>query len=171
MYLFEDTIFERLLDALRVGDRVLVTSHLFFDFKTNSERVALAYQLLEEENLLPHLEQVARKSSKLSSDLRNEGNRLFQKKKDLAALQFYNRSLAAAPIDSREFSLAIGNRSAVNCSLGFYNACLSDISYALESGYPVELQQKLLERQTKCFIQLGMKSESDIAINVSLVYI
>ncbi|XP_034245426.1 SET and MYND domain-containing protein 4-like [Thrips palmi] len=164
MYLFEDTIFERLLDALKVGDRVVVTSHLFYEFKTNTERVALAYQLLEEENLLPILESGGTKSPKLSTDLRNEGNKAFQKKNDLLALHLYNRSLCAAPVYSKEYALAIGNRSAVNLSLGFFNACLSDIELAHQSSYPNELRVKLLERQVKCFIQLDMVTEAEAAL-------
>ncbi|KAE8749514.1 hypothetical protein FOCC_FOCC003780 [Frankliniella occidentalis] len=161
MYLFEDTIFERLLDALKVGDRVVVTSHLFYEFKTNSERVALAYQLLEEENLLPSLENTSEKSQKLATDLRNEGNKAFQQRKDLLAMQYYNRSLAAAPLKSKELSLAIGNRSAVNWALGFYQACLCDIKQAFQSGYPEELRFKLLERKMKCCLQLGMKIDAE----------
>lgn len=164
MHLFEDTIFERLLDALRIGDRVLVTSHLFFDFKTNSERAALAYQLLEEENLLPCLEKLPQKSQKVACDLRSEGNKAFQKKNDLAALKFYNRSLAAAPFGSKEFVLAIGNRSAVNFSMGLYKACLNDIDLALQNGYPEELKVKLLERRAKCYIHLCLETEADKAI-------
>ncbi|KAJ1521221.1 hypothetical protein ONE63_002907 [Megalurothrips usitatus] len=168
MYLFEDIIFERLLDALKVGDRVVVTSHLFYEFKTDSERVALAHQLLDEENLLPENESIAIKCHKLSSDLRNEGNKAFQKKKDLVALQLYNRSLAAAPLNSKEYSLAIGNRSAVNWSLGFIDACLSDIDQALQSGYPNELKYKLIERQVKCYIKLGMKADAEKIIKMDL---
>lgn len=164
MYLFEDTIFERLLDALKVGDRVVVTSHLFYEFKTNTERVALAYQLLEEENLLPILESGNKKSQKLASELRNEGNKAFQKKNDLLALHLYNRSLSAAPVHSKEYALAIGNRSAVNWSLGFFDACLSDIDLALQNGYPNEQHSKLLERRVKCFLQLGMEAEAELAL-------
>lgn len=166
MYLFEDTIFERLLDALKVGDRVVVTSHLFYEFKTNTERVALAYQLLEEENLLPNLDSGNQKSQKLSTDLRNEGNKAFQKKNDLLALHLYNRSLSAAPLQSKEYALAIGNRSAVNWSLGFFHACLRDIDLALQNGYPNDLRTKLFERQVKCYLQLGMESEAQAALKV-----
>ncbi|KAK3911325.1 Annexin B9 [Frankliniella fusca] len=164
MYLFDDTIFERLLDALKVGDRVVVTSHLFFEYKTNSERVALAYQLLEEENLLPTLEKSSGKSHKISEDLRKEGNRAFQKVQNLLAMQYYNRSLAAAPLNSKEYSLAIGNRSAVNWALGFYEACLCDIKQAFQTGYPEELRYKLLERQVKCCLNLGRKIEAASAL-------
>ena len=169
MYKFEDDIFERLLDALKIGDRVVVTSHLFYEFKTNSERVALAYQLLEEENLLPTVDYEGGKSCKLAADLRSEGNKAFQKKKDIAALQFYNQSLAAAPLNSKEYALAIANRSAVNWSLGFFSACLRDIDLAFQNGYPNELRLKLLERRVKCFLRLAKRPDAEKAIDVSSV--
>lgn len=169
MYAFEDAIFERLLDALKIGDRVVVTSHLFYEFKTNSERVALAYQLLEEENLLPTCNYACGKSREVAADLRNEGNKSFQKKKDIDALQFYNKSLAAAPFKSKEYALAIANRSAVNWSLGFFEACICDIELAFQNGYPNELRMKLLERRAKCFLRLGNRTDAEKALEVRFV--
>ena len=64
------------------------------------------------------------------------------------------QAVISAPIDektgkSKELAVALANRSAVLFSLKAFHLALDDIRLALESGYPEELQFKLLERKAK----------------------
>lgn len=54
-------------------------------------------------------------------------------------------------------ALALANRSAVLIGLGNFAEALDDIEEALQSGYPCELRQKLVDRKAKC-IQAGAKT-------------
>lgn len=64
------------------------------------------------------------------------------------------KAVIAAPCDpesgqGKDLALALANRSAVLFSLKQYYLALDDIKLALESGYPKELQFKLLERKVR----------------------
>ena len=51
-------------------------------------------------------------------------------------------------------------RSAALLHLRRYEACLEDISLALDGGYPSHMQHKLYDRQGKCYIHLHRPSEA-----------
>lgn len=85
---------------------------------------------------------------------REYGNKAYQDKKDIDALYLFTQAVIAAPCDpesgqGKDLALALANRSAVLFSLKQYYLALDDIKLALESGYPKELQFKLLERKLK----------------------
>lgn len=102
------------------------------------------------------------KSASQSARLRNEGNKLFQKKRYHEALEIYSRSILNAPVEScgHEHSLAFANRSAVLFHLREYRQCLEDIEQALSCGFPNELRYKLFDRQGKCHLGIGQSSEA-----------
>ncbi|KAG9351621.1 hypothetical protein JZ751_022872 [Albula glossodonta] len=58
-----------------------------------------------------------------------------------------------------ELSLCLANRSAALFHLCLYQECLQDISWALDQGYPIHLQQKLLNRRAQCLNRLGQKKQ------------
>lgn len=66
-----------------------------------------------------------------------------------------------APFNSslkgKDFSLAVANRSAALLRLGYHPAALKDVETALDSGYPLELKYKLLERKINLMISLGIE--------------
>ncbi|KDR23054.1 SET and MYND domain-containing protein 4-like isoform X2 [Zootermopsis nevadensis] len=172
-------IFQELCSYLRIKRRVESVSELFAKQTSNSNRVEIASQLLKEHNLIATPGRYLRgneKSLTRSIDLRNSGNKAFQKKDDKTALMLYTQSIATAPFPSMSkisneeletdfaeneddtsvaLALALANRSAVLFSMSNYEACLSDIKQAMKYNYPNKLLYKLFERQGKCFQALG----------------
>jgi len=165
---FEGKAVDDLFQAIDKKQKVYETSLQFSKQKNDEERVAFAYNLLENEGIFSKLNFVySSKNAEISVGLRNEGNIAFQKKKDALALELYNKSMCHAPLDGTEYALAIGNRSAVNFSLKCYYACLKDIQRAFESGYPKDLYLKLLCRKVKCQVELKDKYSAEKALQVS----
>lgn len=58
-------------------------------------------------------------------------------------------------LDEPELAMAYANRSASLLHLGDYSRALGDIELALDSGYPIDLRYKLIERRAKCLLGLG----------------
>ncbi|XP_071501066.1 SET and MYND domain-containing protein 4-like [Diadema antillarum] len=104
------------------------------------------------------------KSAASSEAARNEGNRLFQKKDYLGALQQYTRSVQHAPCHqsegSQSLALAHANRSAALYHLGEYKPCINDIDESLAHGYPIDKRFKVLSRKGQCFMKLGRYSKA-----------
>jgi len=168
-------------------------SELFAKQTNDSDRVEIATQLLKEHNLLPTYKRFLRedgKSATRSIDLRNSGNKAFQKKDDRTALMLYTQSIATAPFPSSSevskkemhtelaqnennctseaLSLALANRSAVLFSMGDHEACLSDVRQALNYNYPNKLLYKLFERRGRCLQALGRIEEAVENLCVSM---
>jgi tetratricopeptide (TPR) repeat protein len=188
-----DKIFQQLCGYLRAERRVESVSELFAKQTNDSDRVEIATQLLKEHNLIVACNRFFRENDKSltrSIDLRNSGNKAFQKKDDRTALMLYTHSIATAPFSStskmsnRELqtdlaenendntsealALALANRSAVLFSMGNHEACLSDIRQAMKYSYPNKLLYKLFERQGKCFQALGMIKSAVESLYVSM---
>jgi tetratricopeptide (TPR) repeat protein len=186
-----DETFQQLCDYLRVNRRVESVSELFAKQTNDSDRVEIATQLLKEHNLLVTCKRFLREDGKSvtrSIDLRNSGNKAFQKKDDRTALMLYTQSIAIAPFPSiseisneemraeltenencsEALALALANRSAVLFSMGNHDSCLSDIRQALKFNYPNKLLYKLFERRGKCFQALGRIEEAVENLCVSM---
>lgn len=186
-------IFQELCSYLRIKRRVESVSELFAKQTSNSNRVEIASQLLKEHNLIATPGRYLRgneKSLTRSIDLRNSGNKAFQKKDDKTALMLYTQSIATAPFPSMSkisneeletdfaeneddtsvaLALALANRSAVLFSMSNYEACLSDIKQAMKYNYPNKLLYKLFERQGKCFQALGNLKSAMESLFVSMI--
>lgn len=109
---------------------------------------------------LPTSQMEIRKNNSLADQLRITGNEYFKSSKFYNALVFYNKSLSKAIPGSKEFSMAIGNRSAVYMELKEFELCLENISLAVECGYPAERRKVLLDRREKCLDMLESRDQS-----------
>jgi SET and MYND domain-containing protein 4 len=112
------------------------------------------------------IEQVDSKACKnadLSTHYRNEGNSMYQQSKFYETLESYNKSLMSSKPNSLERAPAFANRSAVYFEVKQYQLCLDNIQLARDSGYPVEKQQILKDREEKCkkLMEKEVKSDDD----------
>ncbi|KAL1494383.1 hypothetical protein ABEB36_009990 [Hypothenemus hampei] len=138
---------DKLIRSLTEKGTILSTSIRMAKLTTNKERVDLAYDLLAENLLLPHLS-VDVKSDVKSQEFREKGNEMFKEKKFREAHEFYTKSLVYAN-SNIELSLAFANRSAVLFHKKLYVECLHDIKMALQYDYPEHLKPKIQSRETK----------------------
>ncbi|XP_044005611.1 SET and MYND domain-containing protein 4-like [Aphidius gifuensis] len=81
------------------------------------------------------------------------------------SIEAYTKSIAFAPVGSKELSLAYTNRSAVLFKARLYEDCLLDIERSLESDYPDKLKTKLFLRQSLC--SKALKPSSHIETGIS----
>ncbi|XP_044005600.1 SET and MYND domain-containing protein 4-like [Aphidius gifuensis] len=81
------------------------------------------------------------------------------------SIEAYTKSIAFAPVESKELSLAYANRSAVLFRARLYEDCLLDIERSLKRGYPDKLKTKLFLRQSLCFKALKPSSELETGIS------
>lgn len=162
-----DTTFEKLQTYIKNSYYVEDFSEKFSGLKQNHEKVNMAFQALEEANLLPEVSDVPPKCSKQSVAFREKGNQEFLQKMDLLAIRTYSASIAFAPLHSEELALAFANRSAVTYRLKEYKPCIEDIERALTTGkYPQHLFYKLYERKGKCQKCLGMNTSAKKSLEV-----
>lgn len=166
-----DVLLEKLSNYLKSIQAIESTSELFGRCKTDFERIAVAYSILHEANLLPSHVEKTTKSSTASEKRRIEGNDAFRKKNDKRALQCYTASIAFAPNKSKELALGFANRSAVKFSIGEYSSCITDIDYALTGEYPDHLKYKLYERKGRCLQQMGMNTSSKESFQMCLKWL
>lgn len=162
-----DNKFNKLQIFIKTSYSVKSFSCKFTSLKKSHEKIGMAYQVLEEANILPDCVVASPKCFKESAVLREKGNKEFLRKKDLLALQTYSESVALAPIDSVELALAFANRSAVTQYLKEYKACINDIDRALAGKYPEHLLHKLYERKGKCLACLGMNRSAKESFQVT----
>ncbi|XP_044005651.1 SET and MYND domain-containing protein 4-like [Aphidius gifuensis] len=83
------------------------------------------------------------------------------------SIEAYTKSIAFAPVGSKELSLAYANRSAVLSKARLYEDCLLDIERSLKAGYPDKLKTKLFLRQSLCF--KALKPSSHIESGISML--
>lgn len=143
------------LDEKIMGD-VFVT---FSKYSTTESKFLYTYNLLKKYNKLPLQKSdlgllYEGKNNNKARTFREEGNDEFQKKAYNKAYLAYNRSVMIAVIGTKDYALALGNRSAALYYLEEYDACISSIHYALAADYPNELEYKLYDREIKCLIKM-----------------
>ncbi|XP_044005650.1 SET and MYND domain-containing protein 4-like [Aphidius gifuensis] len=83
------------------------------------------------------------------------------------SIEAYTKSIAFAPLGSKELSLAYAKRSAVLFKARLYEDCLLDIERSLKTGYPDKLKTKLFLRQSLCFIALKPSSHIETGISMA----
>ena len=91
---------------------------------------------------------------------RDEGNTAFHKKWYKQAHMLYSLSAVKAPAGDEILAYSLANRSACLYYLGEIKLCIGDANLALVSGYPLQLQYKLHERLSKCYILLKDKDNA-----------
>lgn len=113
-----------------------------------------------------------KKSSKLSTEFRNEGNKLYVKSHNdethMQILSLYSKSIAFALENSEELGLAYGNRSALLLHMQKYKECITDIDMALRLGISNKLKSKLLSRKNDC-LEIIRKTSLNLEQNIDLL--
>ncbi|XP_076297825.1 protein-lysine N-methyltransferase SMYD4-like isoform X2 [Lasioglossum baleicum] len=87
--------------------------------------------------------------------LKTIGNQQFQAKNYLESIESYTQCAMYAPEHSREYSVAIANRSASLFFLNRYKDCMKDIDLAIVLNCPKKLHYKLHLRKVLCYVKLG----------------
>ncbi|XP_044005860.1 SET and MYND domain-containing protein 4-like [Aphidius gifuensis] len=158
-----EQILENLSEKLKNANEHEKRNKEYSSISTDEERVKFTMGLIHEHNvqLLMKFEE---KSASQSVLYRNEGNKLFTSH-NLSlnkTIEMYTKSIAFAPISSKELSIAYANRSAALFTARLYNACLLDIGRALTLNYEQRLRVKLYARRVKCLIMLKKKSDTEV---------
>ena len=140
--------------------------------KTDEDRTAFMLERDLIHNTLIFHAHFEQKSPTKAKQLREEGNKLFQKREYRQSVKVYTASLLQAPteltyeesvakdgedpdVDRRaQLPLAFANRSAALFHLQKYDLCIKDVDMAMQSGYPRELLYKLHDRRAKCYLKL-----------------
>ena len=130
--------------------------------KTNEARVRSLLSLPCVHNVLTLESEYAGKCEEEAQQHRQQGNKYFQKKSFMSAMDEYRQGLCMAPQggQSNEVSLIYGNRSAALLHLKRYNLCLQDTQMAIKHQYSKDLIYKLYDRRGKCFVALSRKTEA-----------
>ncbi|XP_035658825.1 SET and MYND domain-containing protein 4-like [Branchiostoma floridae] len=107
------------------------------------------------------------KSTEKANHLRDKGNAAYKAQKFQEAFTLYTDSISYSPVThvnddngTECLSLALANRSAVLFHLQEYKLCLQDIQASIDSGYPENLQYKLLHRKVQALFKLGKKDDA-----------
>ncbi|KAL4149295.1 hypothetical protein QTP88_003274 [Uroleucon formosanum] len=128
----------------------------FAKLPTAGDKFLYTYNLLKKYKKLPtECKLTNPKNNKKAQKIRAEANVEFQNAEFNSALYGYNKSVMTAKIDTKDYALALANRSAALYHLEEYNACIQDIHRALTNKYPIELSYKLYEREVKCLKYMG----------------
>lgn len=98
------------------------------------------------------------KSKKYSIAYREKGNMIYKEPHDanvhFKIWKFYSKSIACAPLNSKELARGYANRSAFLIHLKKYEDCVKDIDRALLITNSCKLKIKLLCRKTIALIAL-----------------
>ncbi|XP_064324144.1 SET and MYND domain-containing protein 4 isoform X3 [Phalacrocorax carbo] len=98
---------------------------------------------------------------------REEGNRLFGRRRYRAAAGLYSQAASHELPGSPEVSVCFANRSAALFHLGRFEVCLEDIARAESHGYPERLLPKVLLRKAECLLCLGRVQDAADALSVA----
>ncbi|XP_055694873.1 SET and MYND domain-containing protein 4-like [Lutzomyia longipalpis] len=114
------------------------------------DTVDMALEMLSDNDLFPDVQKLAEeKSDAKAEEFRLKGNAFFKYKKNVKAIEEYNKSACYA-VSKEKISLAIANRSAVFFEMRMFRECLESIRMAREFGYPERLKEKLDRREANC---------------------
>jgi len=94
-----------------------------------------------------------KKDNARSVKSREEGNHFFQEGNFKAASNKYSAAVAFADQESKDFSLALANRSAALQRLNQFARGIQDINMAIDAGYPDDKMYKLLERKAQLLLE------------------
>ncbi|KAL4224683.1 hypothetical protein ACF0H5_015380 [Mactra antiquata] len=108
---------------------------------------------------------VSRKSNTEACNLRNEGNKLFQKQLYQKAMDKYTEAIFLAETGSAQVALAYGNRSAVLYRTKLFKECVKDIDEALKCSCPSNIYYKVLMRKANCKLQLNQLDEARTCVD------
>ena len=142
--------------------------------KTDEDRFNFIWSMPTLHEVIELEEEYTGKSSTDAAALRAKGNKYFQNKSFLSALDAYSKSIIQAPVykegrdNTNELALAYGNRSAALFYLQRYHDCLDDIDLAFQSEYPKDSYYKLYDRQGKCYLAIGDRSVARDCFNKAL---
>ncbi|XP_062538122.1 uncharacterized protein LOC134206420 isoform X2 [Armigeres subalbatus] len=92
----------------------------------------------------------AQKCTIRAAGLRQEGNRLYERKQFLKSLEKYNESICMAPNNSANLGIGYANRSAVYYEMKMYGLAIANIELALKHHYPQHLKPNLYDREFNC---------------------
>ncbi|KAK2147238.1 hypothetical protein LSH36_562g00036 [Paralvinella palmiformis] len=129
--------------------------------QTDEDRFSYIWSLPPVHEVIQLEEEYSGKSSTEAAKFRQKGNKYFQNKSYLSALDAYSKSVIQAPVlkeggqGDNELALSYGNRSATLYHLCRYRDCLDDIELAFQSGYPKDSCYKLFDRRGKCYLAMG----------------
>ncbi|XP_069730448.1 SET and MYND domain-containing protein 4 [Phaenicophaeus curvirostris] len=134
-----------LRDAVRLGCGLL---------RPEAERAAL-WRMSQSET--------AGKEPRVARGCREEGNRLFGRRRYRAAAIRYSQAASHELPGTPEISICFANRSAALFHLGYFEVCLEDIARAESHGYPDRLLPKVLLRKAECLLCLGrLRDAADV---------
>lgn len=145
----------------------------FTKLKNYDERIKFVFNLMHQFKIFPKTGNI-NKDAKVSEQTRHLGNKMFTSscfdgKKSIEVLELYSQSIAFAPCNSKELSLAYANRSAVLLAIHKYVESIQDIDRALLLNYPDNLKPKLYVRKIECLIAIGKSIEEDYKIAMDWV--
>lgn len=161
----------RLLQTkLNLSRRANEMSLKFKLVNTDTGRALAALYVLSEFDMRPPYQR-QEKSIKRSTELKNSANKIYvsglsNKDELLSAWELYNKSIALAPTNSQELSIAYANRSAVLFSLQKYKECDQDINRAMALDYPKKLVPKLLIRKISCYKFFDVQDQESLRVFV-----
>ncbi len=153
------SLIEEYCEALRTRYEIVQLSALFYNLPIES-KVTFTYSLIKSDNFLPLLVKESTKCTAKALEYRKLGNEAFRRQKDIPALKYYTKSIAASPKDTPELALAHANRSAALYRLGRYTSSLLDINRALSQNYPDLLRPKLHDRKRNCILKIKDENEA-----------
>lgn len=161
---FHETISESLDD---------VVTNNFMNLESNAKRVSYLSSLpvIKNYDLTKDLENCTNgsvfpvcKNLDRARNLKAEGNHAVQKGDWTKAFQLYSQSLFYMPQnETEELSIVLANRSAALNHLEQHEDAMTDIRRCLDSGYPRNLQYKVLERRARCLLVLKRNKEAIFA--------
>lgn len=144
----------------------------FAKLPTAGDKFLYTYNLLKEYKKLPmECKLTNPKNNKKARKIREDANVKFQNRDYISAFCEYNKSVMTAKIDSKDYVLAVANRSAALYYLEEYEDCIHDIHQALDKKYPTELAYKLYEREVKCLKLIGKTSQAKLKFNEFLLHL
>lgn len=156
---------DKLIDTLTKCELIVPTSRTFNLCATNADKVKFIRELLIKYDCIPKIDQRRAKDNNRSKELRQEGNNLFGRRKEIQALELYNESICWAENKDNTEDLAIGyaNRSAVYHKLRMFEECNLNIELAKNAGYPEKLMEKLVKREMDCLEHIN--NDTDVKSN------
>ncbi|RZF40765.1 hypothetical protein LSTR_LSTR011282 [Laodelphax striatellus] len=97
-----------------------------------------------------------KKSSEITKELKQDGNKAFQANLYKESFQKYSRAILKCPQNDKqnkeELAVLYANRSAALYHLNEYQNAISDIESALKFNFPKELQYKVYDRKARCLL-------------------